>query len=129
MLLMAPYLGPDSLISEIEAAGGLRAWSPSPDATDFGALWGWLKGYATTPAERPPLLLAYGDRDRFARGQRLLAEVLPSDRVLTIPGGHDWRTWAPLWRRAMRHPLLQEGLAARPDGEEARSLSGSRGTR
>lgn len=121
LLLMAPYLGPDSLISQIEAAGGLRAWDPPPDATDFAAVWGWLKGYATTPAQRPPLVLAYGDRDRFARAQRLLAAVLPGDRVLTTPGGHDWRTWAKLWRRAVRHPLLQEALA-----DEA--LSGWRGT-
>jgi pimeloyl-ACP methyl ester carboxylesterase len=116
LLLLAPYLGPDSLIAQIEQAGGLRAWTPPADATDFVALWGWLKGYATSPAERPPLILAYGDHDRFVRGERLLAEVLPADRVFTAPGGHDWETWAPLWRRALRHPLLQEALAAQASG-------------
>ncbi len=111
LLVMAPYLGPDSLIAEIEKAGGLRAWTPSADATDLATIWVWLKGYATNPAERPPLVLAYGDSDRYARGQRLLAAVLPAERVLTTPGGHDWRVWRSLWRRAVRHPLLQEALA------------------
>jgi hypothetical protein len=135
LLVLAPYLGPDSLISAIEAAGGLRAWNPPPHATDFAMLWGWLKGYATTPAERPPLVLAYGDRDRFARAQRLLAAVLPSDRVITTPGGHDWETWATLWRRAIRHPLLQEALGPRASGAPApcaprtQAVSECRGTR
>ena len=44
MLLLAPYLGPDSLISEIETAGGLRAWTPAPQAIDYVKLWSWLKG-------------------------------------------------------------------------------------
>jgi pimeloyl-ACP methyl ester carboxylesterase len=130
MLLVAPYLGPDSLISEIEAAGGLRAWNPPPQATDYVKLWSWLKGYSTTPTERPPLILAYGDRDRFVRAERLLAAVLPSDRVLTTPGGHDWATWATLWGRAIRHPLLQEALGAKaPDAPGAQALSECRGTR
>ncbi len=112
LLLVAPYLGPEGLIREIEAAGGLAAWKPPPQPVEYEALWAWLKGYATSPAERPPLLLAYGENDRFARAERVLAAVLPKDRVFTTAGGHDWRTWRVLWRRAFAHPALQQALAA-----------------
>jgi pimeloyl-ACP methyl ester carboxylesterase len=109
ILAIAPYLGPDSLLAQIETAGGLAAWSPG--SGDFEGLWSWLKGYATG-ADRPPLYLAYGESDRYARGHRLLARSLPKERVFTEPGGHhDWKTWQKLWVRAVRSPGGVPGLA------------------
>ena len=35
----------------------------------------------------------------------MLARQLPAERVVTLPGGHDWETWLRLWRT-----LLAKGL-------------------
>jgi len=112
LIVIAPYLGPDDLAARIEKAGGLRHWQPAPRADDFEMLWSWLKAYADAPGTRPPLLLAFGEGDRFGRAHRLLAEVLPPDRVLREPGGHDWPTWQRLWARLVRHPLVSDALGS-----------------
>ena len=106
IVALGPYLGEPRVTVAIEAAGGLRSWR-APDAgadlsddPDF-AVWRWLQAYAHAPSQRPPLLLGYGVDDRFAHNHALLAAVLPTDRVLTAPGGHDWQAWAPLWREGL----------------------------
>jgi len=119
LILIAPYLGPDSLIREIEGAGGLTRWSPRVSRDGFPSLWAWLSGYADPGVGRPPLILAYGANDRYAGAHRLLAGVLPADRVLTLAGGHDWPTWDALWQRVVRHPLVQSALAGAPTLEAA----------
>ena len=111
IVVLAPYLGEPRVIEAVAAEGGLRQWR-APDITadlsgdpDF-AVWRWLKGYAQSPSQRPPLLLGYGLDDRLARNAALLGAALPPDHVLTLPGGHDWPAWTPLWRQALaRMPL------------------------
>jgi pimeloyl-ACP methyl ester carboxylesterase len=102
LMLLAPYLGEDPLIAEIGAAGSLGAWNPGNVAPNNHPrrVWSWLKrSYGTPGDERAPeIVLGYGDRDGFVRGNALLASALPRDRVFTVPGGHDWRTWETLWR-------------------------------
>jgi len=97
LLVIAPYLGEPELVREIEAGGGLARWAGAPSERDFRGVWGFLRGYATGDP-RPPLWLAYAESDRYAYGHRLLASALPRDRVLAGPGGHDWKSWDPLWR-------------------------------
>ena len=57
----------------------------------------------------------YGENDQFASANRLLAPVLPRERVFTTGGGHDWRTWRRLWEmfivRAMTRFPLSRGQA------------------
>ena len=108
VLALAPYLGESDVTDDIAAAGGLRDWwAPVAVATaeerraEFARrLWRALKPYAAASpaAGRPPLYLGYGLEDRFAAGHRLLADVLPTDRVFTMTGGHDWNTWTALWQ-------------------------------
>lgn len=112
LLLMAPYLGEEDLVAEIEGAGGLSAWQApeSPEATDFARrLWGWLKPYAEQKGP-VPLFLGYGRDDDFARANHLLASELPGDRALVVPGGHDWRAWEAVWKgfvgRLCAEPLI-----------------------
>jgi pimeloyl-ACP methyl ester carboxylesterase len=99
MVLLAPFLGDRAIVREIEAAGGLRHWQPgeSPEGDHQRQLWRWLKRYEAPTAELPRLFLGYGEHDGFAPACRLLAEILPATRVLTVPGGHDWRAWKRLW--------------------------------
>jgi len=109
LMLLAPYLGEDHVVAEIAAAGGLKMWRPGNVAAGghVRRVWSWLKRVYAMPHEgpAPQLYLGYGNRDWFARGNALLAESLPTDRVFIIPGGHDWKTWRALWRvmLAARH--------------------------
>ncbi len=111
LVVLAPYLGEPRVTEAVAADGGLRLWR-APDATaelsfdpDF-AVWRWLKGYAQSPSQRPPLLLGYGLDDRFAPNAAMLGAVLPPEHVLTLPGGHDWPVWTPLWQQALARAAL-----------------------
>lgn len=101
VLALAPFLGADEVIREIEAAGGPARWSaagPAPTDDVGRELWSWLAPW-TAGRQRPPLHLGWGSEDRLARANALLATALPAERVYTAPGGHDWRTWARLWEQ------------------------------
>ena len=107
VLLIAPYLGEHAIAREVEAAGGLRRWTPptdiAPDDHDHH-LWQWLKtltlsvrSSAGSVSDLPPVWLGYGRDDRFADAHRLLAAALPTGHVFTAPGGHDWPPWRAVW--------------------------------
>ena len=49
-------------------------------------------------ADETVVLLVDSDTGRVA-GRPLLAELLPEDRVINIPGGHDYATFKALWDR------------------------------
>jgi len=111
MVLLAPYLGEGPAIDEVAAAGGAARWTPPASfaADDFvRPLWAYLKAaYATPGPRRPaPLYLGLGRSDRFGAAQRLLAALLPPERVTIVPGGHRWGPWEELWRRFLDRGLL-----------------------
>ena len=97
LLLMAPFIGTRGVVAEVIEAGGFESWQPpaGDGATDEHLLLEWLK------SSRPEIHLAYGEDDRFAASYRLLAGLLPAERVVTGPGGHDWKTWTSLWDRLL----------------------------
>lgn len=99
IVALAPFLGDKKLIGDIQAAGGVDNWHPeeTPKMKDFIAFWEWLKGYRASDDDHPPLFLAYGRGDRFAKANGLLAEMLPADHVFQVQGGHTWRTWRRAW--------------------------------
>jgi pimeloyl-ACP methyl ester carboxylesterase len=103
VVALSPYLGRGEVLGEIEQAGGLARWSPAAPAADepfTRPLWRWLRRYAD--GEGPvPILLGYGRDEYLARGHRLLAAELPGEQVFVIDGGHDWKTWTPLWQRIL----------------------------
>ena len=120
VLALAPYLGRRPLLQDIAAAGGPAAWAtsvvPREDDIDQG-LWRWLARLsvdapAGSPARTPALHLGYGTEDRFAEGHRLLASILPSERVLTTSGGHDWAPWRQLWADWLDRSPLPTACAA-----------------
>lgn len=113
IVALAPYLGRRTLLAEIDRAGGAAAWaaqrSPQPDDLPEHAVWAWLgRGQGA-----PLLHLGYGLDDRFADGHQRLAGLLPAQRVITTPGGHDWPVWHTLWQQWLaRGVLTAPGRAA-----------------
>jgi len=98
--LMAPFLGTQLILDEIDAAGGLNRWKPGAlqGEDDWQRmLWTWLK---TEVAGHPEKIvyLGYGTEDFYGKGARLLAPALPPDRVYAIAGGHDYPTFKTLWK-------------------------------
>lgn len=99
VLAIAPFLGDDALIGEIEQAGGAAEWTApaSSDDEEVGlTLWRWLAA-GRTGAESVPLYLGWGGRDDFDRSNRLLSRMLPAERIYTVDGGHDFTAWNLVW--------------------------------
>ncbi|GAB4486440.1 MAG: hypothetical protein OHK006_14320 [Thermodesulfovibrionales bacterium] len=106
VILIGPYLGDNEIIDEIRNAGGLAAWTPGDVGADDWQRTLW-KGLRDMHGKKlPPIYLAYGKDDRYAGGAELFAPLLPADRVSTVPGGHDWRTWHTLWKRFLARNVL-----------------------
>jgi pimeloyl-ACP methyl ester carboxylesterase len=103
MVLLAPFLGTQGTIAEIAGAGGLASWQAGASAATAPEcrMLAWLQQFLARPPARPAVYLGYGRGDRFSQGHRMLAERLPDLRVVTTEGGHDWKTWAALWRRIL----------------------------
>ncbi|MDQ2990034.1 MAG: alpha/beta hydrolase, partial [Pseudomonadota bacterium] len=125
VVALGPYLGKRSLTEEINAQGGLRRWhAPTGrlDPEDIDTqLWRWLQPPgSSTPSRaamadpRPDLFLGYGRSDRFIFSDTLLAATLPSNRVFTTDGGHDWAAWLALWRSMLDAMPLRRDASCRP---------------
>lgn len=118
IVLLAPFLGNDPMIDEIERAGGLARWSPPPadGSDDFERrMWTFLQRNARaanqTGERAIPIYLGCGARDRFARANALLGRELPAGRSFTASGGHDWKAWSALWEQVLRSEEMQRGAA------------------
>lgn len=112
IVAVAPYLGGEGFVEELDEAGGVQRWSPpkNPPSAQLPhvepRLWSWLKGYEGRNGERPPVILAYGEDDRYAEAHRQLARLLPPSQVITAPGGHGWSTWSQLWQQVLAQPAF-----------------------
>ncbi len=109
IILLAPFLGDEPVIEEIERAGGLHAWAPpgSFAQNDYQRpLWAWLQNHQQN-RKGPLIYLGYGDRDKFARACDLLRNVLPPGRCRVLPGGHDWS----VWERLFVHLIKDTGIS------------------
>ncbi len=119
VIALAPYLGDRKLVTEVQRAGGLARWTPDPPApltkrNYQRQLWSWLHRTTAPGAPGPTLLLGYGDDDRLAPANAVLAAALPGDRVFHGPGGHDWPVWRTLLAAALAHPDFTRSCAAAP---------------
>ena len=103
LLLLAPYLGSRPVLNEVVRAGGLARWQPDADAPrdHERELLTWLQGALTDSDVRARIFVGYGIDDRFAPSIELLANALPQEQVVRAAGGHDWGTWAGLWREVI----------------------------
>jgi pimeloyl-ACP methyl ester carboxylesterase len=111
--LLAPYLGSDALLREIQQAGGLARWDPGPPgADDYHEVWRYLQAVTGSPEGPPLLFFGAGDDDRHrVPGRHPLVEALPADHVYHTPGGHDWGPWSRLWGDFLEHSELRSRCA------------------
>lgn len=103
VLLLAPFLGTRGLVAEVDAAGGLQKWQAGNiDSRDQEReLLEKIRIDVFDTHLIPPLFLGYGSEDRYRGSSMMLAAFLPSHRVTTISGGHDWETWKVLWQNLL----------------------------
>jgi len=127
VLALSPYLGEDDLIDEVYAAGGLPKWkAPAPvvkmNQDNYQReLLRWLQA-ATQGKEVAPILnVGFGDKDKLAHADELLAAVLPAEHVYRDPGGaHEWGSWHRLLKQFLdKGPLAQSCSAAAPAPQSA----------
>lgn len=97
LILYAPYIGPEKIVREIIAQGGLEAWEPHPPIEEVEREWLWLKGYLQGEP-RPPLVLMFGSEDLATSTGQLLSEAGLTEHVLLADGEHGWESWNPLWK-------------------------------
>ena len=110
LILLSPYLARTGLVAEVTRMGGLRCWvTENLDRSDpERVLLRWLA--TANPADLPRILVGRACDDRFVATADRLAEILPADDVISVPGGHDWAS-----RRAQWDMILQRntfGLSA-----------------
>ena len=96
VVLISPYPATREVLDEVDAAGGLERWNPDipPQGDIEREAWRWL---AHRPASAPRVYCYFASGDRFAAGQRRIADTLPGECVHELPGGHDWPAWRALW--------------------------------
>ena len=108
MHLIAPYPGTGDILAEIAGAGGPAAWARTAlaDQGDERAWWRWLCREALAGQWPTPVYFSTGSDDRFRKGQRMLADLLPATYVRYAPGAHAWPTWQALWGDWLDHGPL-----------------------
>ncbi|MEM8998000.1 MAG: hypothetical protein AAGF23_24680, partial [Acidobacteriota bacterium] len=105
LVLLAPFLGEDELIEEIDAGGGPLSWSPPAKrrgesgsrAAVGDAAWTWLLDWYGNDGPKPRIVLGWGDEDDLAPAAQLASQLLPERDVFIRPGDHDWDVWRELW--------------------------------
>lgn len=108
IVLISPYPATREVLREMEAAGGPGRWHPAipPEGDLEREAWLWL---GSTAPGRPAVHCYFGSEDRFAPGQRRMAQAIAPGCAHERPGGHDWPAWRRLWDEflAQRRMALQ----------------------
>lgn len=112
VILLAPYMGDTDMVDEVRRAGGLQSWQPRVLPSDASAsdqlshwLWTYYRAVAQHPETMPKLFLGYGEDDRFCVPNGMVAKTLPEEQTATIPGGHNWAVWKPLFAKLIPRAL------------------------
>lgn len=110
--LISPFLGsPNRAFDPAE-------WIEKRHGQD--GLWEWLSKHGERQDRGPTIFLGYGEEDKFAEVNGLLARLLVRDDVIRLPGTHDWRTWKALWDEALDRELF----ISKPDITQSRRSIG-----
>lgn len=106
--LIAPFLGDEKIVSDLQEAGGVQPWSPgvyNPEEDWQKMLWDWI-GSEVASGQTPPIYLGSGLDDTYLDGQRLLSDVLPATNTIWVPGGHNHGTFKILWDAFLEQDIL-----------------------
>jgi len=97
IVLISPYPATRPVLREMQHAGGIKQWKPMilPEGDLEREAWWWLARYGDR--DDPPVHGYFASNDRFASGQRQMAQALAAGRVHEVEGGHDWAAWRALW--------------------------------
>jgi len=108
LVLLAPFLGSETLINSITAAKGLEHWLPddTDDEKSMQDIWMQRKENSVSTTQFPELYLGYGSADKFRQAHALLASTLPDDHVFTVEGRHNWTSWKQLWKQMLDENIL-----------------------
>jgi hypothetical protein len=107
MVLLAPFLGEEPVLSRIAAAGGVAKWRAPPRPAAITGdnfqeeIWRHVQGWSQRPDAARNVWMAYGTKDRFRDANAMLARVLAPGHVLVRDGGHDWDLWSPATREVL----------------------------
>jgi hypothetical protein len=111
LVALSPYLGEPEVVAEVARAGGLKVWRPDgkgePD--DQHRIWQGLKSYENAGKSLKRLYLGYGENDKFATPDGMLAELLPPEQVFITEGGHLWPVWRALWDEILKSRVFDSG--------------------
>lgn len=109
VVALAPFVATTDVLREVAEAGGLLHWRPMwplQPGDHQRELLRWLQGYVDPGLNRPPLYIGYGETDRLQPYEPLMVPLLPPDRLLSAPGGHEWAPWKKMWADVLqRLPL------------------------
>jgi pimeloyl-ACP methyl ester carboxylesterase len=99
VILVSPFMGWENTLHAIEKSGGIQNWEPKRNSDNWQQLiWGWVKTYAKNPGIYPPIYLGYGTQDGMTgKGPVLLSAALQEERVFSIKGRHDYKTFISIW--------------------------------
>ena len=124
VVLLSPYLGPNSLIRDIEAAGGPARWTPTDLDDPVSAHLAVAEEVRGAGRADAADVLGFARQEGMAPNHRLLAQLLPADRVFEVDGKHGWVAWRELWKQELA--AVARGPAAvpqaSPDEAEAAAL-------
>ena len=92
-------MGNSGSIELIVKAGGVEKWDPDKARIKKWQkkLWNYIKDVTSKTYSKPVIYLAYGTNNEYRPTSQVLEEVIPTDRVFKSDGGHNWRSWLPLW--------------------------------
>jgi len=105
--LVAPFLGKEEVHEEIRQAGGLDKWElKKENAEDWNYfIWQRLKMIIKDPGLKKKIFLGYGEQDSL-KGHDVLAQALPPQQVITLPGGHKDVVFAEIWKYMNKQGFL-----------------------
>jgi hypothetical protein len=116
VIAIAPFIASNEVLNEVIEAGGLARWQPDLPlkSDDYQRdLLLWLRGYVDANIKRPKLYIGYGSKDGLEQFRQVIGSILPPDRLLAAPGGHDWPPWKQMWGDALdRAPLPRKVIRA-----------------
>lgn len=100
LVLLAPYMGEDGIVSRVAEAGGPARWQPplpKPPGLNINnyqvEIWRAVHAWHTDSHRADEVWVACGADDDFLPAAKMIASVLPAGHFIELPGGHDWKVW------------------------------------